>query len=112
MTRTSVLKRVSAAGFGSYSRNLSITCAFCHAGSSVLPSSTGAEAARVEAASVALAAISTGIELTAEGGLLTTFVGSCAASWPAKITREDSDRGVTIDFFIWAATGGAVYDER
>jgi hypothetical protein len=53
---------------------------------------------------VALAVFRTGIELTAagDGGLLTTFVGSCAATSAAKIRHaiEESERGVTIGFFI------------
>src|SRR4026207_1882916 len=102
--RTSVLKRVSAPGFGSYSRNLSITWAFAQAASSVLPSRTGADVARVEEATVALAVFDRGMVLMADGagGLLTTFVWSCAASSAARIrhTIEESERVVTIDFFI------------
>ncbi len=75
---------------------------------------TGADVARVEDATVALAVFGTGMELTAagDGGLLTTFVGSFAAASAANIRHaiEESERDVTIRFCIMSRNGGAAVD--
>lgn len=93
-TRTSVLKRVSAPGFGSYSRNLSITWASFQAGSSVLPSSTGGETARVDVATVAEARVADGVVFNSGGrvALLATSVLVCADATAPKRKKERERR--------------------
>src|SRR5687768_100849 len=91
--RSSVLKRVSAPCCGSYSRNWSMICALCHAGSSVLPSSTGGALARVAIAVVAEAepGAPSGLEAldaTTRAEALSEREGACAIATAGSRHRE------------------------